>query len=854
MLLVDISNLAYLRIRRKWKNSLLFFLVLLLSFASAIVSVSVVGSIDRTNAQYRLNTYGEWYFAIPYGYDGDKEWLSKKEWVDGFGIAQSVGTISSSEKTIGFGTIDQTLIDIGHIRLDQGVFPSSDDEIAMEADSLSALGYNYTLGQKITVTVIIPLKTKQSTNDEETALDIVMIKKTYTLCGIIHEYSDLWYLQHNRNFAVLNSAVVSETAAANLLAEADRMFSDNVSVCQPVPQYFIFASEENRDLAEEQLNNYLDAGVLNGNVRDTVASVNTAAYPNHYISDYDDFYMYIIALLTFISILCLEIIQLPSNTHSFSVLKSIGMSKSQLGLMQIFETAILGIPAIMLGLYLGVGLTWLTLRLMFYSGSVPIQVYIPYETLFFILGLWLTAILISRLIIFAFTLHVPMIGRFQMNTAKTKGARLVRSGFIVLLLFVSSASVIFTGMESLRHEYGRKYWSSYPSYTLRKIDKTLLLQSDINAIEEIPGISDAYGLSELYIGLSFNGLSEEDVYLSAAKNNLTNGALPFGMVFLLAINETDWTDVLDFGNNKTAFRNGEFVFISVPDDGKEYPLPKEEAVLHIYGYTNLEKLIFNGSVNNEYKKFLANYNVSTQVMYIQENVLNRSVASIHLPYTVICSEQFLQNLLKTLPEGKKWWTFTTGGKFGYDRAFVMADVNSDDLSTDIVIAEICKNRDILIWNQRQQNLAYVQEGIQLLIMLYFSGACICIIALMILWSNISLETKNEKRSFLIKRCIGMSKHQIYLNIFGKSLLRCLSAFLIGWFVYITWKVFDVIHVYEHLGEGIDFANAFKSVIDGYVKYGCTVGRLIVILLIGLVVPLIIILYSKKDLSKDGDIR
>lgn len=69
----EILNLAYLRIKRRWKNSLLFFLVLLLSFSSAIISVSILGSIDRTNAEYRLNTYGEWYFAIPYGYSGDKE-------------------------------------------------------------------------------------------------------------------------------------------------------------------------------------------------------------------------------------------------------------------------------------------------------------------------------------------------------------------------------------------------------------------------------------------------------------------------------------------------------------------------------------------------------------------------------------------------------------------------------------------------------------------------------------------------------------------------------------------------------------------------------------------------------------
>lgn len=849
----DILNLAYLRIVRNRKNSLLFFLVLLLSFASAIVSVSVVGSIDHTNAQYRLNTYGKWYFAIPYGYDSDGEWLSQKKWVDSLGTAQSVGTISAS-KIIGLGTIDETLIDIGHIRLDQGTFPSSDSEIAMEMDSLSALGYDYTLGQEITFTVMLPL-----TNGQKTS-----IEKTYTLCGIIHEYTDLWYLQHNQNNAVLNSAVISNTAAAELIAEAGETLIDGGSVHRPVPQYFIYVSEENRSIAQKHINSRLSERFGNPDYPDggdTAVSVNTVAYgnsSNSYKADYDDFYMYIIALLAFVSILCLEIIRLPSDTHSFSVLRSVGMSKGQLGLMQIFETLLLGIPAILLGLPLGAGLTWLVLRLMLYSGSVPIQVYIPYQTLFFILGLWLAAIVISRLIMFVFTLRVPMIGRFQMNTSKSKGARIIRSGFIVLLLFVSSASVIFTGMESLSPEFAREYWSKFPSYTVQKTDFTdNLAQTDINVFEKTPGISEAYGVSELYIGLSFDGLSEKDVYLSAVeRNRMMNRVTPSGMVFLFVIDENYWTDIIDFGSNKTAFHNGEFVYVSVPDDGKGYPLPKEEAVLSVYEYevAKIAKLIFNDKDSSKYITLLANYTVSTQVMQIPEGVANRGVTSIETPYTVICSEHFFQNLLDTLPEGRIWSTFMTGNKFGYREAFLTADLNSDDLSTDIVIAKICKNMDIQLFNNRQEGLAHVQENVQYLIMLYFSGACICIIALMILWSNVSLEAKNEKQSFLIKRCIGMSKRQINFNIFGKSLFRCLSAYLISWIMYMVWAAFAEMRIYENSGDNIDFIRAIRIAIYGFKYDNCSVGRIVIISLIGLVIPLILILYVKKELSKDGDAK
>lgn len=864
----DILNLAYLRIIRKWKNSLLFFLVLLLSFSSAIVSVSVVGSIGKTNGEYKLNTYGEWYFAIPNGYVNTKDLLTKREWVDKFGTAQSVGTLSSlGNKIVGFGTIDEKYIEVGRIRLDQGVFPSSDSEIAMEKDSLSALGYDDTLGQEITVTFNIPLKNsqRQSTYNEKTP--VVVIEKTYTLCGIIHEYSDLWYLQSNRNHTVLNSAVISDTAVTDLLAEAEEMLEEGTefSVRKPVLQYFISVSEENRDVAKEQLNDYLYARFNDGGEGDLTVCVNTVAYLDVYTVDADDFYMYVIAILAFISILCLGIIRLPSDIHSFSVLRSVGMSKGQLGLMQIFETLILGIPAILLGIPIGAGLTWLVLRLTLYSGSVDIQVYIPYETLFFTLGLWFAAIIISRLVIFVFTLRVPMIGRLQMNTSKSKGARIIRNGFIVLLLCVFSESVIFTGIESIYPEEMRQYYSNTPAYDLSygysEDGRKLLFESDKNAIEEIPGVSKVYGFSEVYVGLSFDGLSEEAVFESAVeKDEIMRQFMPFGMVYLLVIDENDWSDIFDFGSDITAFHNGEFVYVSAFGVGDEYPLPEEEAVISVYKYDyeqkNFEKMI--NSDKNECK-LIGSCKVNTKVMYISRETHNRTLASIWTPYTVICSEQFFIDLLKTLPKGEKFGYFRTGGEFGYCRMQAMADLNSDDLSTDTVIARICDQRNISLRNERRYYLAIVQENVQSLIMLCFSGACIAIIALMILWSNVVLEAKNEKHGFYIKRCIGMSKRQVDLNIFGKSLLRCLSAFLAGWLVYIPWSVFETIRTYENSihenNESIDFVASLKLVIKQliyYFKY--KTGVCAIVLFLGLVLPLILILYAKKDLRKDGDIK
>jgi len=108
-----------------------------------IVAISLVGSINKTNAEFRRDTYGEWYFAIPSGIERDAAWLEKQTYIEKIGVAGNYGTINTMAGKAAFGTIDSNLIDIGRIKLDMGSFPVTDDEIAMEADILNALGYNY---------------------------------------------------------------------------------------------------------------------------------------------------------------------------------------------------------------------------------------------------------------------------------------------------------------------------------------------------------------------------------------------------------------------------------------------------------------------------------------------------------------------------------------------------------------------------------------------------------------------------------------------------------------------------------------------------------------------------------------
>ena len=82
----ELFKLALHGLKGKKRSSLLTVIILTISFAAVLVTLCITGSIIKTNAEYRLNTYGAWYGAIPYGIKGDAEFLST---VNGIGENRS---------------------------------------------------------------------------------------------------------------------------------------------------------------------------------------------------------------------------------------------------------------------------------------------------------------------------------------------------------------------------------------------------------------------------------------------------------------------------------------------------------------------------------------------------------------------------------------------------------------------------------------------------------------------------------------------------------------------------------------------------------------------------------------------
>ena len=800
-MLGNILSLAFQGTLRKKRSSILIFSVLLISFSFAIVALSLVGSISKTNAEFRLNTYGEWYFGIPSGMEEDAQWLENQQWAKEIGKAGNYGTIMTPAGLTGFGTIDNSLIGIGRIKLDDGSFPTSDDEIAMEADTLGALGYDYELGQEITLLIDVPYKDQ-----------LITVERSFILCGVIHEYSNLWVLNRNSNNRLLVSAVVTEAAAEEVLDAAKACITtpENRELVVSIPQYFLDVEEADREAARTSINNWLTS-TRTGDFGDIRVCENTAAYPDAVSQDYDDFYVYIIAAVTMIAVLCVYIMQLSGEIHSFAVLRSIGITKLQMALLLLMETLILILPAVLLGIPCGAGLTWLALRLMLYSGSVAIQVAIPYDTLLSVIGLWVAAVLVSRIIMFIVTVHTPLTGRMQMQSSKSRWVVRFRSALIILLVSAFGAVTIYTDMESIRPAHLREYWSLCPAYTIWEDGTVSASKTDL--IRQVPGVIRVDGFGEMEIGLALDGIEERTVWI-------------------YAIDEEGWTETFDFTEIKEEFHNGELVLLCFPESSEEeFILPEGPITL---------------LVRNNSGELVAEEETQAQIVRVPDNAMNRLLYALWEPYTVFCSENCLKELLASMEAGQRWDKYTAGEEFGFDRVYVGVDLNSDYLSTDVAMADLCKENGLTFDNRRQEFQALVQENVQTLILLYSSGICIGLVVLLILASALSLEEEQEKRHFGILRAIGMSKRQMRRKIFGKAFVRSLVAVVVGWVLYGCYAAIG------NLNDHPTFWDALSSAISSLQYRGCNLQRVLLTSGICLIIPLTISLLAKRRLMK-GDL-
>lgn len=164
--------------------------VLLLTIITNLLIISFSSYIE-TNKNRIYQLYGEWRYVIPYFTDDEIKYG---------GITSNIASITmknNEDEYTNLGlisTLDKKAEELFHLQLLSGKMPETEKEIAVEATTLSTLGIDYKLGQKITLPV----------NEKE--------EMDFYLVGIIKPYRYQWCL-FDKN--IIPTAIIKTKESSN---------------------------------------------------------------------------------------------------------------------------------------------------------------------------------------------------------------------------------------------------------------------------------------------------------------------------------------------------------------------------------------------------------------------------------------------------------------------------------------------------------------------------------------------------------------------------------------------------------------------------------------------------------------
>ena len=811
----DLWTLAWQGILRRRRSSILLFLVLLLSFAFAVMMLSVMGSMNRTNIEYLKNTYGAWHGAIPDGKDSDRAFLERRDWLDRLGESVNYGQVRGTTPVSGVGSVDETFLELGRIRLDEGRLPEQPGEIAMEADLLVALGYEPAVGQTVSVPMMIP--------QAEDPTSFLLVVRDFVLTGVLHEYAHLWILENNVQNRLLNSALILPEDGEAILAEAQAMADEYQSglVRPPLTSYFYTPLEG----MEERLRAEVDAHMAEtrGAAEDRRGCVNVSAGAAYAATDYNTFYVGLILVIALLAVVAVYLLELQSDVRRVVRLRSIGASKTQIRRLLLLETVLLAVPAVALGTALGAAGTVGLLRLLVFSGSVEIVVDIPWSAVAAALALWIFGVGLMRLLTFQLAVRTPMTGRMVLETKQRRRVhklqRVFAWGLSMALCLVATYSILEYQLPWVLYTYysGQHAYSVYrtessPLFAAGEVPGVMTAE-ETELLLEIPGVTGQMGITCLSCRLRGETVEEQDaqVYVVDAAQWMERNGAPF----------FDGVDL-------DAYRRGELavLVVAVQQDGTAYFTTEiqeknaEGETVYSYETTEAEVTAAAGDTLElalaAVLREEADGGESMQAQTLQIPTVVGAVAeygygseqNFGLPfgandlYSVLVSPGYIQRVLDTLPEGSQLGPYWAGGLMGFEELYLFADANAEYLFTDNAVAQLARRYQLGIGIFRTMYAADIQGYLQTMLTLAGTGVCIGLIAALLLFSTLELEAQRERRRYGILRALGMSRRQQNLALARQAALQAVTAIAVSCGVYVIFGVRDAVLVYQRNEEAV----------------------------------------------------
>ena len=821
----NLCDIALKGLKGKKRSSTYLFLVCFLSVAFAVVNVSITGSLNKTREELRYDTYGEWDAAI---YSPEPLSVSKDEHIQDCGTAQVYGKLLDGGETVltGIGTLDESLLAIGHLAVQSGKFPTEDNEIAIEADILSGLGYDYELGQTLTLRIL---------NREEEVVD-----RKYTLCGVLREYTDLWSTGTEK--VTLAGACVTADAAKEI-----------GEVCSY--QYFLSAEgEEGYPLYKELKGSYAHV------VENTAANGQIAEEEYHY------FNLVLILFTTLVAVIVIYSIQIKEQTRSIRLFRIIGVTKKQLSQIIFYETMVILLPAAAGGVAVGSLATWGLLRVLMEQSTGGFYIAIPVVLIAGILMLWFGAVFGTRFLIFYYALRGRLSAQERFLLRADRRQRKQKQLGLLILSSASVLAALFCYGESLAPVYIDDTWSKMSSYGITKGEQNDYISDKyIENVKCFPGIEEVVAWRNLAVTLEFPDMEKNPFRALLAQNfygprpwegaedsygeNMSAAGSEGLWCYVYGVAEDNWDQFfryVDAEIDREKFRNGEVVLLYIPynqetgvdlagrlyqDFGVE---PGDVITAVNYGLGELSEDGTGQVWTEDGAKPYEPYEKLTAVSRAEAEVAGIITADLFqdpylmIPatnyYSIIASDAFAKRLTETDKDGihlidGSW----SNQEYGYSRASVYTGMDAEYLSTDYLMAKSAADNHLNFDNSRERNTALRQEAIQSLLHIWICGIGIFLILMLIQLNIETLRGLTQKRSFALLQVIGMSRRRLRVQLAAKGLLMSVYSCLLGHLGYALYFVIKHIGTYHRYVEEFEYTDSFIQLLKLQLNEYLTVG-------------------------------
>lgn len=845
------------KLKRKRSQSLSIVMVLLISISFAIMSLVLITSLQRTNQERREDLYGEWGYRVTDAGKTFEKKMAELEDIDYYGTMKVLGHI---QEIYGFGTIDENMKRAGRFSLAEGEWAEGENEVVLTEDCLKSLGCEKELGQDVVLRI-------ELTNADG---EVFVAEKSFVLCGILEGYADLWINGTGERYA---GALVTEQAVETICSEI------GIS-CESRAQYFLVLNRE--VMTESEKMESLDKEIFRfaAEMRETsgiqpVFEKNRPLFLGGLEQLESDLYIKLIALVCFGAILSTYFLRIQEEIHYCGVLRSIGITTLQLVKLSALECVYVLLPAVCLGIPLGVGLTWGGMKLFLQTEIKDFCLEIPYESILQLIFLWIILTLLVRGMITFLALRVSLNGKIQLPVAGKKIFAQVKNIFIIIVLALG-VYMVLNGIIGRREAMlDMEKYEAMPHYeisadTINEDGELLPLSvkdEDIRLIRNMKEVDGTLSYSYADIGIFIESLPDRTAQ----------------MVIVNAEELEQWNEVLGMtAEEQEAFREGEMGIMCFPSDEIELSHLSRDQIYLLPGET-LENRIYpevHGPVTltfyNEDHEIVAKKTLSVKVEYLSyESDYAFQGVELHSAYTILCSDQMIEELLHQSqedlvwtppyreddPDGHKWSTISYGGGqgVGYRYVQVWANPLADFERLDIKLAEFCKAQGYKLENNRAENLALVQEQLQKVIRIFAVGGCVGLLSVLLYIGIASLEAQTQRQYYRQLWMLGLSKRGIFRREVGRTAVHAILAIVsgIGFFFYEKLKLMisqvQYMSAMEESAEPFEFgySQAWERLIEDWRYYEIHLSSVVYVGIGALAFILLLSILIKRRLWK-GD--